>query len=187
MIGRVKQWFVHTSLVKVVIKDFQSLLKMKETRQCLLIWNIFQCWKILFKDKNKFRLKAVQIANFGKQLGCSWQKGHKYFQHSRYRFRFTSIGVRAKGDCSLPVAESFENFGQNADDSARSTRKKTFWKVVNVGLVDYFLWRLPYQNGVKVIQVFCFGKPYMEPALQSQQMRVTHRTNPYQLLKLLYA
>ena len=31
------------------------------------------------EDKNKFRLKAVQIANFGKQLGCSWQKGKNTF------------------------------------------------------------------------------------------------------------
>lgn len=35
MIGRVKQWFVHTSLAKVIIKDFQSLLKMKETRPAM--------------------------------------------------------------------------------------------------------------------------------------------------------
>ena len=79
-----------------------------------------------------------------------------------------NIGVRGGWRrLQLPQSQKFlKFFGQNADDSGKRTREKTFKKEIKARLVRYFHKRLSCQNVVKVkwskrdpqLQVFCYGK-----------------------------
>ena len=72
-------------------------------------------------------------------------------------------GGGGRGGLQPPQLQKFwKYFGQNVDNSGKSTREKIILKVVKARLKGYFLWRLPCQNGVKVTWSkdpdICFGK-----------------------------
>ena len=74
-----------------------------------------------------------------------------------YRRTGSGEGVGVPKPSQFQKCLTFLIFGQNADDSLKSGREKTLYKVVKARLVGYFHWST-FVLSKRRIQVFCCGK-----------------------------